>query len=388
MKNVCLLGATGSIGRQTIDLIEEFSDQYKLAAMAFGSNVEGALEILSKHKPLYVSCKNKEDIKILKDKYPDIEYGYGIDGLISVSEFDVDNPIIINALVGSVGLVPTIHALNLGRDVYLANKETLVIGGKIVMSIARKNNCKIIPIDSEHSAIKQLIDFRNKEDINRLIITASGGAFRDLKIEELDNVTKEDALKHPNWHMGPKITIDCATMMNKGFELLEAHYLFDLPLDKIVPIIHKESIIHSLVEFNDGSIYAQMASSDMHLPIWYALEGPRHLKSQTIEKLDLFKISELHFKEVDYNRYPMLGYMKYAYDLGDIYPTILNAANEASVRMFLNDEIKFLDIERIVKKAIDYDGYKKYNQCEFNLDLILEVDKIVKEDVTSGKFLR
>ena len=389
MKNVCLLGATGSIGSQVIDLVEEFKDEYNLTAIAFGKNIDKALDILSKHQDVkMISCEKEEDIKTLKKLYPNIKYFSGIDGLIKVSTYPCENPVVVNSLVGSVGLVPTLEAIKNNRDVYLANKETLVIGGKIVMDLAKKYHVNIIPIDSEHSAIKQLLDYRNKDEVNKLIITASGGAFRDKTKEELKKVTKEDALKHPNWQMGNKITIDCATMMNKGFELMEAHYLFDIPLEKIVPIIHKESIIHSFVEFNDGSIYAQMASSDMHLPIWYALNGPKHEKSNNIKKLDLFSINTMHLEKVDDDKYPMLGYMKYAYNKGDIYPTILNAANEASVRLFLEDKISFLDIEKIVKKALDYKPYEVYNNKDFNVDLILEVDNIVKNDVITGKFLR
>ncbi len=386
MKNVCLLGATGSIGLQTLDLIEEFSDEYKLTAISFGKNIKVAKEIIDKFHPLYVSCMDEEVSLELKKLYPYLEVGYGDKGLKEVAEFKTDNPIVINALVGSVGLYPTICAIKHHRDVYLANKETLVIGGKIVTKLAEDNKVKIIPIDSEHSAIMQLIHNHDKKDIKRLIITASGGSFRDRTRDELENVTVDDALKHPNWKMGAKITIDSATMMNKGFELIEAHYLFDMPMSKIVPILHKESIIHSMVEFNDGSIFAQMASSDMHLPIKYALMNPSHSKSLNIEPLDLFNIDSLHFSKLDSKRYPMISYAVESLEKGDIYPTILNSSNEACVKLFLEGKIKFLDIERIVKAALDNKEYEKYNQLPFTIDLIYEVDKVVRKDVLEGKF--
>ena len=386
MKNVILLGATGSIGTQTLDLLKEFNKEYKLVAFSFGKNIAKAKQIIKEFKPALVSCELKEDLEILKKEFKDIEFCYGRNGLIKVATYETQNPIVINSLVGSCGLEPTIKAMEINRDIYLANKETLVVGGKLVKEIAKEKNVKIIPIDSEHSAIKQLIDGHNKKDIKRLIITASGGAFRDKTRLELVNVTKDDALKHPNWQMGEKITIDCATMMNKGFELLEAHYLFDIEMDKIVPLQHKESIIHSMVEFNDGSIFAQMASSDMHLPIKYALMHPKHTKSSNIKPLDIENISSLSFQKIDYEKYPMITYASYALEKGDIYPTILNASNEACVRLFLDGKIKFLDIERIVKECLDSKDYEKYRFEEFNLDLILKVDRTVKDDVLNGKY--
>ena len=267
MIELCLLGATGSIGSQVLDLIREKRDVYRLAAFSFGHNINKALDIIEEFEPDLVCAIEELDAKRIKETFPKVEVTFGNKGLQQVATHNCLCPKVINALVGSVGLTPTLSAIEVGRDVYLANKETLVIGGELVMAKAKENNVKIIPIDSEHSAIFQLLNGNDINEVKRIIITASGGSFRDKTRHELEDVTKADALNHPNWNMGSKITIDSATMMNKGFELIEAHYLFDLPMEKISYIMHKESIIHSLVEFYDGSIFAQMATSDMRLPI-------------------------------------------------------------------------------------------------------------------------
>ena len=246
------------------------------------------------------------------------------------------------------------------------------------MAKAKEFGVKIIPIDSEHSAIFQLLNGNNIEDVDRIIITASGGSFRDLPREELINVTKDDALNHPNWEMGAKITIDSATMMNKGFELIEAHYLFDLPMSKISYILHRESIIHSLVEFKDGSMFAQMATSDMRLPIKYALEYPSHSYTEMVEKLDLVKVGCLHFEELSLERYPMLGYAIEAINKGSVYPTILNAANEVAVGLFLEEKISFLDIEKIVKEALNNPIFDKFAVGDLTIPKIMSVDELVR----------
>ncbi len=382
MKNICLLGATGSIGMQVLDLIEEFNSEYTLKCFSFGSNIDLARKIINKFNPSFVSCKNDNDKEVLKKEYPSIIFESGIKGLISVACYECDNPYVVNALVGSVGLIPSYETLNKKRDLYLANKESLVVGGSILCDIAAKNNVKIIPIDSEHSAIYQLLKGQSIKEVNRLLITASGGSFRDLSKEELKNVKKEDALNHPNWKMGEKITIDCATMMNKGFEIIEAHYLFNLPIDKITPIIHEQSIIHSCIEFNDHSIFAQMASSDMHLPIKYALFND-HSYSNNIKYLDLEDISSLTFRKVDYNRYPLV---KYAYDVinkGGIYPCILNASNEAAVRLFLDDKITFLDIENIIFDSLNNPLFTKYENDELSIELLVNLDKLIKDTINN-----
>ena len=378
MIELCLLGATGSIGCQVLDLIREKRDKYRLAAFSFGHNINKALEIVEEFEPDLVCAIEELDADRIKEKFPKVNVTFGNKGLQQVATYDCLCPKVINALVGAVGLTPTLSAIEVGRDVYLANKETLVIGGEIVMAKAKEMGVKIIPIDSEHSAIFQLLNGNNIDDVKRIIITASGGSFRDKSRDELVDVTKADALNHPNWNMGAKITIDSATMMNKGFELIEAHYLFDLPMDKIGYIMHKESIIHSLVEFLDGSVFAQMATSDMRLPIKYALEYPSHSYTELVEPLDLVKVGTLHFEELSTTRFPMLGYAIDAINRGNIYPTILNAANEVAVGLFLEDKIKFLDIEKIVKEALDNPIYEKFTSGELTIPKIMSVDELVR----------
>ena len=378
MIELCLLGATGSIGCQVLDLIREKRDKYRLAAFSFGHNINKALEIVEEFEPDLVCAIEELDADRIKEKFPKVNVTFGNKGLQQVATYDCLCPKVINALVGAVGLTPTLSAIEVGRDVYLANKETLVIGGEIVMAKAKEMGVKIIPIDSEHSAIFQLLNGNNIDDVKRIIITASGGSFRDKSREELVDVTKADALNHPNWNMGAKITIDSATMMNKGFELIEAHYLFDLPMDKIGYIMHKESIIHSLVEFLDGSVFAQMATSDMRLPIKYALEYPSHSYTELVEPLDLVKVGTLHFEELSTTRFPMLGYAIDAINRGNIYPTILNAANEVAVGLFLEDKIKFLDIEKIVNEALDNPIYEKFTSGELTIPKIMSVDELVR----------
>ena len=378
MIELCLLGATGSIGCQVLDLIREKRDKYRLAAFSFGHNINKALEIVEEFEPDLVCAIEELDADRIKEKFPKVNVTFGNKGLQQVATYDCLCPKVINALVGAVGLTPTLSAIEVGRDVYLANKETLVIGGEIVMAKAKEMGVKIVPIDSEHSAIFQLLNGNNIDDVKRIIITASGGSFRDKSRDELVDVTKADALNHPNWNMGAKITIDSATMMNKGFELIEAHYLFDLPMDKIGYIMHKESIIHSLVEFLDGSVFAQMATSDMRLPIKYALEYPSHSYTELVEPLDLVKVGTLHFEELSTTRFPMLGYAIDAINRGNIYPTILNAANEVAVGLFLEDKIKFLDIEKIVKEALDNPIYEKFTSGELTIPKIMSVDELVR----------
>ncbi len=380
MKNVLLLGATGSIGTQVLDVIRT-NAEYCLKAFSFGNNIEKAKKIIEEFKPTMVCASHSYDIDTLEEEYPDIEYVIGDIGLQTLVSYDVENPVVINALVGAVGLMPTAVAIDNGRDVILANKEALVIGGEIIMQKAQEKHVKIIPIDSEHSGLFQLLEGKNKEDINKLIITASGGAFRDKTKEELATVTKEEALNHPNWQMGDKITIDCATMMNKGFELIEAHYLFDLDIDKIEPILHRESIVHAMVEFKDGSVFAQMATSDMHLPIQYALEYPHHLKNDLIQKLDLTKVGNLHFEELSYERYPLVKVAKDALKAGGLQCTILNAANEAAVKLFLEEKISFVEIEKIIINALKNPKYQGFNEGAVNLMKIMTLHEMVYNDL-------
>ena len=380
VKNIILLGGTGSIGTQVLEIIRD-DINYNLYGFSFGDNIVKAKEIIEEFKPSVVCCKNVKDTIELKDLYKDINFLSGDAGLQQLASMKVEDEIFINALVGAVGLVPTMAAIENGNDVLLANKETLVIAGDLVTKRANEKNVKIIPIDSEHSAIFQLINEQNKKDIKNLIITASGGSFRDLRKEELVNVNKEDALNHPNWKMGPKITIDCATMMNKGFELIEAYHLFNINIDNIIPIVHRESIIHSMIEFNDGVIFAQMGVSDMRVPIKYALEYPNHTHHDLFQNLDLTKIKTLNFEEVSFDRYPLVKCAIEAVKKGGITTTILNAANEAAVKLFLEDKIKFIDIEKIIVETLENPKYLVFNNGDLTISKILMVNEMVFNDI-------
>lgn len=388
MINICLLGATGSIGTQTLDIIRG-DNNYRLVGISFGENIESAKNIINEFSPLIVSCKTEKLCDELKQMFPHINIVYGIEGINEVVEFDEleGKYLVINALVGSVGLIPTSKAILKKRDVLLANKETLVIGGEIIMDLARKNNVNIIPIDSEHSAIFQLLNNQNTKDLKRLIITASGGPFLRKELSELENVSVSDALKHPNWVMGKKITIDSATLMNKGFEIIEAHYLFNIEPNKITAIIHPQSIVHSMVEFNDGSIYAQMGSSDMHLPIQYALKYPNHEYHQSIKSFDFTVSQNLSFEPLDEERFKLVKLSKELLIKKNIYPAIMNAANEIAVDLFLNEKIKFNQIETIILEEVNDEYYNQYLEGELTLEKIILIDKTAKERVLN-KYLK
>lgn len=380
MKQVILLGATGSIGTQTLEVIQTL-DEYCLVAFSFGNNVDKAREIIDTFHPKMVCGAHAKDIIQLQETYPNITFVYGEIGLQQIVAFDAEYPVVINALVGAIGLMPTACAIENGRDVYLANKESLVIGGEIIMKKAKEKGVNIIPIDSEHNAIFQLMNNHQSDEITRLWITASGGAFRDKSRKELEYVTKEEALHHPNWKMGDKITIDCATMMNKGFELIEAHYLFNIDIDQIIPILHRESIVHSMVEFADGSVFAQMGSSDMHLPILYALEHPKHRKNEQVKRLNLAELGTLHFEPVSMKRYPLVQCAIDALKKGKLQCTILNAANEAAVKLFLEDKIHFLEIETIIMDALHNQDYQGFQEGEVSLPKIMALHELVYQSI-------
>ena len=376
MKEIILLGATGSIGIQTLDIIRQYPNLFTLKGITVGDNIAKAKEIIEEFKPEIISVKKEEDMLNLQSEYQNITFVCGEEGLVQVATYEKDNSNItlVVALVGTVGLLPTIKAIKIGRNIALANKETLVAAGDIVMRLAKEHNVTIFPIDSEHSAIYQALVGENKKDIKKIIITASGGALRDYTRQELKDVTKEVALKHPNWAMGAKITIDSATMMNKGFEVIEAHHLFDVDYDKIETIIHKESIIHSLVEFNDSSVKAQLANSDMRMPIVYALTYPQRAEFEN--ELNLLE-RPLTFEKMDFNRYPCLAMAYEAAKKGNIYPTVLTVSNDCAVKLFLEDKIPFLMIEEIVKEALNEAKYVE----ELTLEVILETEKELKNKI-------
>ncbi len=372
MKNLYIVGALGSIGTQTLDIVRQFPDEFRVVGMAVGRNLKLAKELIEEFKPEVICLREGE----LQLSYNPITY-YGDEGLLKIASYHkYENETFVNALVGISGLLPTVEAIKAHKEIALANKETLVVAGDLIKALIKEYNTKLYPIDSEHSAIWQCLQGEKHEDIKRLIITASGGSFRDKSRDELTNVTKEDALKHPNWSMGSKITIDSATMMNKGFEVIEAHYLFDIDYDRIDTILHPGSIVHSMVEFNDGSIKAQIGSADMHTPIAYALRYPHHsaFNSKGLNLLGL----KLEFKELSQERFPCLRYAYIAAQKGGCYLAALNAANEAAVSLFLNDKIKFLDIEKIIINEIDNPIYSNYeytieNVCKLSTEIIEKI---------------
>lgn len=379
MKNVVILGSTGSIGTQALDVIDNSKD-FKVHALAAKSNVRLLAEQIKKYEPIYACIVDEDKEEELKKEVENTNTKIvcGKEGLNTLASLK-DGDIVLNSIVGMAGLIPTICAIESGKDIALANKETLVCAGEIVMKKAKEKNVKILPVDSEHSAIFQCLKNENTEKIKRIILTASGGPFFGKKKEELKNITKKEALKHPNWVMGQKITIDSATLMNKGLEVIEAKWLFDVDADRITPMVHRQSIIHSMVEFNDNSIIAQLGSADMRIPISYALNYPER-KSSTGTRLDFTKFSSLTFDEPDYDTFKCLSLAFRALDEGGLMCAVLNGANEAAVDLFLNDKIKFLDIANLVEGAMNnFD-----NTLDMTLENVLYADKFAREYVYSN----
>ncbi|MCR5113818.1 MAG: 1-deoxy-D-xylulose-5-phosphate reductoisomerase [Acholeplasmatales bacterium] len=376
MKYLYIVGALGSIGTQTLDIVREAKDEFKVVGMAVGRNLELAKKLIEEFKP---------EIVCYREGKPELSYSpievFGDEGLEILSSYHkYDNEVFVNALVGISGLVPTVCAIKSGKTICLANKETLVVAGDLIKSLVKEYNVPLVPIDSEHSAILQCLQGEKHSEIERLLITASGGSFRNKTRDELKNVTVADALKHPNWSMGAKITIDSATMMNKGFEVIEAHYLFDMPYEKIEAVLHPESIVHSMVEYKDGTIKAELGTADMHTPISYALRYPSHNQKES-EKLDIFGL-DLHFRKLDFDRYPCLLFAYMTAKRGGIYYAVLNAANEAAVKLFLDGKIPFLKIEEIIYNEITNE---EYSGIEYTLENIINVSKKIIND-TLKKF--
>ncbi|WP_017380860.1 1-deoxy-D-xylulose-5-phosphate reductoisomerase [Paenisporosarcina sp. TG-14] len=375
-KNISLLGATGSIGIQTIDIIREHPQEFKLVAFSAGRNVEKAREIILEFAPTLVSVQEENDAILLKKEFPSIELAYGSKGLIDVATHP-DASVLVNAVLGSIGLESTLEAIKQQKTIALANKETLVTAGHLVMAAAEKYNAIILPVDSEHSALFQSMNGEKRSQVSRLILTASGGSFRDRTRSELKNVTIQDALNHPNWSMGAKITIDSATMMNKGLEVIEAQVLFDMPYDDIDVVLHRESIIHSMVEFQDTSVMAQLGTPDMRVPIQYALSYPDRLPRKQAKRLNLVEIGKLHFEEMDFKRFHALQLAYDAGRAGGSMTTVLNAANEAAVALFLNGDITFLKIEDCIERVMD-----KHTVINMpDLEMILHVDANTRKAV-------
>ncbi len=371
MKKIAILGSTGSIGVNTLRLVERFEGRFQISALAAGSNIQLLKEQILRFKPRKVSVVDEDTARRLREALPpsELEIGYGIEGVRAVATLP-ETELVVSAIVGTAGLIPTVAAIEAGKRIALANKEALVAAGPLVLAAARQKGVQIIPIDSEHSAIFQALRGHRCEDIRRVILTASGGPFLDWPPEQLDKVTPKEALEHPNWQMGEKISIDSATLMNKGLEVIEARWLFDLLPDKIEVLIHPQSIIHSMVEYIDGSVVAQLSVPDMQGPIAYALAYPERLEA-VLPPVDFCELEKLTFLPTDEQRFPSLSLAYRALETGKAMPAVLNAANEMAVKAFLEEEIKFTDIPRVIEKTMDmYQG-----QAVGSIEEILEVDR-------------
>ena len=351
-KSIAILGSTGSVGTNTLRVISEHPEEYRVSSLAVGKNIELAKEQVRQFNPRLISVARKEDAESLRVELgSQVKVVWGKEGLEEVAR-DPYADTVVTAVVGSLGLRATLAALDAGKCVALANKETLVAGGELVMRLAKASNAAILPVDSEHSAIFQCLNGEDRSSVSRIVLTASGGAFRHYNRQQLKDVTPEQALKHPNWAMGKKVTVDSATLMNKGLEVIEAHWLFDIDYRQIDVVIHYESIVHSMVEFKDKAVMAQLGTPDMRVPIQYALSYPDRLPLAS-EVLDLTKVGTLHFIEPDLERFPCLAMAYEAGKTGGTMPTVLNAANEVGVERFLNGSIPFLGIEQVIERVMD-----------------------------------
>lgn len=352
IKNIAILGSTGSIGTQTLDVISEYSDRLYPYLLTANHNSELLISQALKYKPRKVVIADVSHFVAVREALAGtgIEVAAGADAIAeSVADTEID--VVVTALVGYSGLAPTIRAINAGKKIALANKETLVVAGELITGMLKDSVSELIPVDSEHSAIFQCLVGEDVESVEKLILTASGGPFRTMSVAEMSKVTKADALNHPNWKMGAKVTVDSASMMNKGFEMIEARWLFNIVPDRIEIVVHPQSIVHSMVEFSDGSIKAQLGLPDMRLPIRYALNYPERLQSKA-ERLTVDRYSSLTFEKPDMQKFPLLGMAFDAIRAGGNVPCALNAANEIAVAAFLSDKIRFVDLPVVVGKAV------------------------------------
>lgn len=353
IRNIVILGSTGSIGTQTLDIIEEHPDRFRAVALTAARNWELLAAQARKFMPRRVVIARSEFLPMLREALSDlpIEVEAGEESIAGAAEMP-EADIVVTAMVGYSGLLPTVRAIKADKIIALANKETLVVAGEVITNLLRDSKSGIIPVDSEHSAIFQCLEGENRADMRKIILTASGGPFRTKTLQELENVTVDDALRHPNWDMGAKVTIDSASMMNKGFEMIEARWLFDCAPENIEIAVHPQSIVHSMVEYKDGSIKAQLGVPDMHLPIQYALGYPGRLESKR-EPLHLHQYANLTFEAPDRTRFPLLQYAFDAISTGGNMPCILNAANEIAVAAFLQRRIRFMDMPRLVSRVME-----------------------------------
>lgn len=351
MKKIGLLGSTGSIGTQALEVIRHNRDKFQVDFLTAGKNRQLLEEQIKEFNPRVVAIAGEKDASALKKQFKNTEVLYGMEGIIEVAKSS-ECQLVLNALVGMMGLLPTEAAIKAGKDIALANKETLVVGGSVIMEAIKQYNVKILPVDSEHSAIFQCLQGNYHNRLKRIILTASGGPFRGYTLSDLEKVGVEDALKHPNWNMGHKVTIDSASLMNKGLEVIEAYHLFDVSIDQIHVVIHPESIVHSMVEFEDHSVMAQMGLPDMKVPIQYAFTYPDRIKNN-LQPLNLAKIGSLTFEDPDRNVFQSLNLAYEALKAGESYCILINAANEVLVELFLKKRIQFLDIQNTIKDMMN-----------------------------------
>lgn len=378
MKRISILGSTGSIGTQALDVIAENEERFQVAALSCARNTELLYRQIEKFRPAAVAVEREEDASSIAAEYKDVEVYWGREGLEAIASME-DCDMVLNSLMGMRGLEPTLAAVNAGKDIAFANKETLVVGGELVMKAVRDKGVKLLPVDSEHSAIFQSLQGSGQNEIRRIILTASGGPFRGFSLRQLEGVTLEQALAHPNWSMGSKITIDSATMMNKGLEVIEAKWLFDVPLDKIQIVVHPQSVLHSAVEYMDGSVIGQMGNPDMRIPIAYAFSYPDRLDLGTMtESLDFFSLKDgMSFYPADRDVFRTIDLAYEAARMGGSCPVVLNGANEVLVEMFLKGKIRFIDIQNILIKVMETHE-PKYN---LSIEGILEEDSRIRDDV-------
>ena len=382
MKAISLLGSTGSIGTQTLDIVAQHPDEFRIVGLAAGRNVTLLAQQIRQFRPAIVAICDTEMLPDLKAAIADLDPQptllAGEAGVIEVARWSAAD-VVVTGIVGCAGLLPTIAAIEAGKDIALANKETLIAGAPVVLPLIQKHGVKLLPADSEHSAIFQCLQGVPDGGLRRILLTASGGSFRDLPVEKLAHVTVADALKHPNWTMGRKITIDSATLMNKGLEVIEAHYLFGAAYDQIAIVIHPQSIIHSLIELQDTSVLAQLGWADMRLPLLYALSYPERVATNW-EPLDLVKIGTLTFREPDHKKYPCMQLAYAAGRAGGCMPAVLNAANEQAVALFLDEKITFLDIPRLIEQVCD--RYQSQNRPDPSLEDILAADEWARRSIS------
>jgi len=375
-KKIAILGSTGSIGVSCLDVIERNRDRFEVIGLTANNNIDLLVKQTYRFCPRVVATANNRLKRELRDQLNDMNITVlgGVDGVIEVAKLaDID--LLVSAIAGAAGLLPTLTAIRGGKHIALANKEVLVMAGKLIVNEAKKNNVSILPIDSEHSAIFQSLKSGSHNEIKKLILTASGGPFHDYPEKQLAEVTPQQALKHPNWHMGKKVSVDSATMMNKGLEVMEAHWLFDTPIDKISVMVHPQSIVHSMVEYCDGSVIAQLGIPDMRIPISYALSYPERIKNG-FPNLDLCEVGTLTFSYPDYKRFPCL---ELAYDAArecETMPAVLNAADEVAVNAFLKQRVRFADIPLVISRTMSRHSSKSYNTVEE----IIEVDRWAREE--------